>query len=497
MSNDYSHIAHDLAEGTAREKLRIESSVSHRTRNDLPTFYRYVVLDTIFDPHIIDETKLDHWENDLGVVNIKFAKVAPRNAIIARRIITNNSTHSENTMVLYPFLPPNISLPCNPGEHVWVMFEDQTGTKNDLGYWMWRIVGPHYVEDVNHTHPLRDGDPSFSPGIRELFNGSEPVYEINNGRAGVQDGERYTKAETATIPGGDIDAYKKLMTDSDAGRLNVYERVPRYRKRPGDVVLEGTNNSLIVLGRDRTGPVADYAQDATLGNVPQQSSDDTPALEGQGQIDIVVGRGETPVTGGDQVKNDVPTNELAKGPNQLVDAEGDPDFENDRSRLLVSQRTFVDTNFNLQDLNVEFSGGSFPGTANEQVTVVDNENGDGSIVLKTDKIRLIARSDIEFVVTGFDFDDNGKMSSTQDTTKWCALVLKANGDIVLRPAEQSYVKLGGDDAQYGLVCTDTPAPAANGQVAPVASPPILTTMGGQFATGIPGQGKLASKILVK
>lgn len=497
MSNEYSHIAHDLAEGSARSKLREQAAVSHGTRNDLPSFYRYVVIDTIFDPHIIDATKLDYWENDLGVVNIKYAVVAPRNAIIARRVISNNSTHSENTMILYPFLPPNISLPCNPGEHVWVMFEDQTGTQNDLGYWMWRIVGPHYAEDVNHTHPHREGDPSFTPGIKELFDGdAEPVYEVMNGRAGLQDGERYTKAETATIPGGDIDAYKKLMTESDAGRLSVYERVPRYRKRPGDVVFEGTNNTLIVLGRDRTGPVAVYESDDAQGQVPIPSADDSPPLEGQGQIDLVAGRGETEGTGGTEVENDVPAKEIGKGSNELAPDEGDPDFANDRSRVLISQRTFVDANFGIDSFNSEFGGGSFPGAANDEISVIDSEEGDGGIVIKTDKIRLIARSDIEFLVTGFELDENGRMRTVEDTTKWCAIVMKANGDIVFRPAEQGYIKLGGDEADKGLVCTDLPAPAADGKVAPVAAPPILTTMGGQFATGNPGQGMLATKILV-
>ena len=496
-SSEYSHRAHDLAEGTARNRLREESALTHGSRSDLPTFYRYVVLETIFDPHIIDATKIDYWEKDLGVANIKYATVAPRNAIIARRIVTNNSTHSENTVVLYPFLPPNLSLPCKPGEHVWAVFEDQTGTKNDLGYWMWRIVGPHYAEDVNHSHPHRSGDPSFSPGIRELFEGnSDPVYEIKNGLAGEIDGERYTKAETATIPGGDVDAYKKLMQESDGGRVSVYERVPRYRKRPEDVVLEGTNNTLIVLGRDRTGAAADYDQDDIQGQVPLPPPDDSPPLEGAGTIDIVAGRGETEITGGVAVENDLPAEEIGKGSEQVSENEGDPDFENDRSRVYVTQRTFVDTNFGIDGFNAQFGGGKLSGEANEEKTVVDSDDGDGAIVIKTDKIRLIARSDVEFVVTGFEVGENGRMTSVADDSKWCAIVMKANGDIIFKPADQGYLKFGGEDADKGLVCTDLPVPAKAGVVPPAATPPILTTMGGQFATGVPGQGMLATKILV-
>lgn len=490
--SDYTHRAHDFAEGTAREKLREDAMLSYGSRSDLPLFYRYVVLETIFDPHIIDASKIDYWERDLAVSNIKYATVAPRNAIIARRIINNNSTHSENTMVLYPFLPPNVSLPCKPGEHVWVMFEDPTGTKNDLGYWMWRIVGPHYAEDVNHSHPHRAGDPSFTPGIKDFFEGTtQPVYEINNGVSGEANGQRFVKAETATIPGGDVDAYKKLMLDSDAGKLSVYERVPRFRKRPEDVVLEGSNNTLIVMGRERSGPVAEYEASEVQGQTPTAIGE-----EGSGAIDLVAGRGETETTGGVVVENDVPTKEIGKGTNELSPAEGDPDYMNDRSRVLISQRTNVDSKFNLGGFNAEFSAGSIQGTSSDVIGVEDNAAGDGAIVIKTDKIRLIARSDVEFIVTGFDIGPNGKMTSSDDTSRWSSVVMKANGDIIMRPAEQGYIKLGGDDADKGLVCTDMPVVAANGKIPAVAAPPLLTTMGGQFATGIAGQGMIATKILV-
>lgn len=501
MTTEYDHIAHDFAEGRGREKLRNRAETEHGSRADLPTLYRYVVLETIFDPHIIDATKIEYWENDLGVSNIKHAIVAPRNAIIARRVANNNSTHSGTVMVLYPFMPPNLAMPCKPGEHVWVVFEDQMGTKNDLGYWMWRIVGPQHAEDVNHTHPHRANDPSFSPGIKEQFDGDvQPVYEIRNGDTGIENGERYTKAETASIPDGNEDAYKELMNDSDGGRLSVYERVPRFRKRPGDMVLEGTNNTLIVLGRDRTAAVASYENDPVQGQVPTTPPEDSSDLEGQGSIDIVVGRGETETTGGITVENDLPGKEIAKGNDERVPDEGDPDYANDRSRILISQRTFVDTNFGIDGFNAEFGGGKFPGTPdNDDVpkTVSDSSEGDGAIVIKSDKVRLIARSDIEFLVTGFTLDESGRMTTDDDQSRWCAIVMKTNGDIVMKPADQGYIKLGGEDADKGLVITDTPAPAENGRVARIATPPILTTMGGQFATGNPGQGMLATKILVK
>lgn len=54
----------------------------------------------------------------------------------------------------------------------------------------------------------------------------------------------------------------------------VTEEIPKFRRRDGDVVSEGRNNSLIVLGRDRTG-------DVDSGNGSQKDA---------GSITLVVGR---------------------------------------------------------------------------------------------------------------------------------------------------------------------------------------------------------------
>lgn len=492
--SEYENIAEAFAEGLGRDKLRDRSLLEHGSKTDLPIFYRYVIIETISDPSIIDAVKLDYWERDLNVSNIKHATVAPRNSVIARRIVTNASTHSENVMILYPFMPQHLAMPSKPGEIVWVTFEHQSGTKNDLGYWLWKIVGPTHVDDTNYSHYHRANDPSFVPGIKDIFNGEgEPVYEIKNGDAGVEDGERFTKAETASIPSGDEDEYKKLLLDSDGGKLSAYEPVPRYKKRPGDQVIEGSNNTIIVLGRNRTGPIAEYESTDNMGQVPQ---DQNPDIK-QGSIDLIVGLGQTAETGAEPVENDAGFEEIKKGNLDSNPNEGNPDYSADRSRILMSLTSKIDEDFDLTSFNSSnFSGGAIDGGADSNNSVQDSSDGQSGIVIKTDKIRLIARSDVEFIVTGHTLDDNGKMVTNTDESKWCAVVLKTNGDIVIKPADQSYIKLGGDNADKALICTDAPAPAVNGKIAPAAVPPILTTMGGQFATGVPGQGMLATKILV-
>lgn len=506
MATEYDNLSKEFAEGRGRATAAQRAALGGSSQSGLPLFQRYVVLDVIFDPQIIDAKKLEHWEHDLGVSNIKYGVTPPRNAIIARRVQNNKSSPSEQAMILYPFFPPQLSLPCQPGEHVWVMFEDPTGTRKDLGYWMCRIVTSGHAEDVNHTHPHRSHDQSFVPGIKELFEGSDAaVYEFRNGVVAVQDGERYTIPETATLPGGD-DAYKLLMTESDGGKLVHHEAVPRYRKRPSEYVLEGGNNTLITLGRDRSGPVAAYKDDDERGQIPKIPSDDVDA-DGAGAIDLVVGRGQTESTGGKRVENELGKSELDKSFKGAVAAEGDPDYMTDRSRVLISQKTPVDQRFGLSSFNSEFADGSIQGGSSPTVGVKDgSEDGDGAIVVKTDKLRLIARSDVEILVTGFERNDDGTMEASDDPDRYCALVLKANGDIVLRPSVLGFVKLGGDDANMGIVCSDVPVVASEGAV---SGPPLLTTMGGSVggavATGpgknkgalAPGQGKYASKVLIK
>jgi hypothetical protein len=515
MSEQNFKLTKHFAEGNALDVQRTRASYEHATKNDLPLLYRYVVLETIFDPTIIDNNKLSYFQHSLRVANMHFAKVLPRNTIIGRRISSPGVAAVSTSLFLFPLLPPSISLPCKPGEHVWVMFENQAGTSNDLGYWMCRIVEPGFVDDVNHTHAPRSLDPSFTPGIKDQFEGStEPVYELRNGRADERDGQRYTIAETALIPGAE-NTYEKLSSDTDGGKTVIKEAVPRYRKRPGDTALEGSNNSLIVLGTDRNGEVAQYEIDASGMKVALGFPEKDDQDPGTAMIDLVVGRGQTEKTSGKKVDvksisgHKLNHKELGKSAKELVKNEGDPDLINDRSRILISQRTKVDKNFGIDTFNAKLSTGPIQGVSSDQTkkNVKDSEKGDGAVVIKSDKIRLISRTDIELLVTSnVERDVNGNLVSSTNEDDFAVLVIKANGDIVLRPAKKGYIKLGGDDADKGLVCSDLPATGVDGIV---TGAPLTTTMGGLFAGSklegsdkngpalAPGQAKFASKILVK
>lgn len=437
------------AEGTHEGVLKTRSAYDHGARGEVPTFYRYVVLETVFDPTLVDDNKASYWEHQLGVVNSHLSKQLPRNAIIAQRIMDGRST-VEPPMFLFPFFPPTLSMPCQPGEHVWVMFESVGNKQTDLGYWMCRIVGPGYVEDSNHTHAPRERDPSLNPGTKSMFDGKGSVApDFRNGNADVdaQTGERYTLAETATISGTDEKAYEKLITDTDGGKLSHIEAVPRYRKRPGELALEGTNNTLISLGRDRTGAAAKLKADSTQGKIVDSLPDpDVPLnTDGAGSIDIVVGRGQTAKTLGKVVKNSLGFTELDKLTKNIAPAEGDPDMVSDRSRVLLSQKTRVDKNFNVSDFNEGLKGGA----------VKESTSGAGAVAIKSDKVLVVGRKDFQIIVTGNGAtDDAGLPKDNGSSSKWSTVIVKENGDVYVQPASNQMFQVETDSVSLKIEPSD-------------------------------------------
>lgn len=475
LPKDPRSISHDVAQGNFVDHRSIENPSA-----TFPIWVRMVVLDVIFDPHIIDDVKIDYWEHVLKVNNIRIARVLPRNTIIAQRIFVGSSPSSDNPVFVYPMMT-HLNLPCKAGEHVWVMFENPT---SELGFWMCRIAEPHIIDDINHTHSPRQFDASLSATNKDTFDGTGgSKHEFRNGITDSANGERYSRGSTQFIPGSE-DEYEKLMTESDAGRITVHEPVPRIRKRPADLVIEGSNNASITIGTDRSGPVAKYEQDETRGSIPKPTED----IQGTaGSIDMVTGRGETQSTGGHVVTSTKLAGgdfkkELAKTTKELVPSEGDPDYKNDRSRVLISQKTKVDANFSIANFNTK------------TFDISDADDGSGAIVLKSDKIRLIARQDLEIMVSGF-ATTNGKIADNDDASKYASIVLKSDGTIILKPADHAVLKLGGEDANLAVL-TAPAITGVNDKSGIVTAPPQISSMGGSIGAG-PGNAQFSTKVLLK
>ena len=464
-----------------------------------PNFVRMIVLEVISDPLIIDNDKIDYWENVLGVSNIRFAKILPRNSIIAQKTLKGLGGVSL-PMFLFPFFPSHLSLPCKPGEMVWAMFENPNAKIKEMAYWMCRISEPNIIDDVNHTHHPAQFDPSLSldeEGSTEArySENDKPVYELRNGKVLVskEDKTRFLLDKSRVLPSDDEEVFEKLLKDTDAAKMMQYESIPRYKKRPGDVVLEGTNNTLISLGTDRSGPIAFFnfgnPDDDGRAITPKPTNDLTGSA---GAIDIVAGRGMEYTTGGIPAKTqrilDGTTlkNEIGKTYKEISLYEGDPDFLNDRSRILVSQRTKVDNKFGVE------------GYLKSSLGIEDAKDGDSAIVIKSDKIRIIARSDLSLIVTNYtttgslsEGSNNGLDFKKENSllSDWASITIKTNGDIVFSPSTSGVVKLGGDDADRAILCTSKPATRDDGTV---QSPPIATTAGG-FVGSAGGNIDIAAK----
>ena len=128
------------------------------------------------------------------------------------------------------------------------------------------------------------------------------------------------------------------------------EGVPAFNNAPSEKVIQGQNNSWIVLGRDRPGSKA-----SGYGGKGHTQS---------GCIDICAGR-----LGARARERDSENNRIY----------ADPDFGSDAARIYLSQKTDVDKNFNL-------ARGS-----------VGNSSTKSAIGMKADAIRIIGREGIKLI----------------------------------------------------------------------------------------------------
>lgn len=481
------NISKFIAEGTAYSRLQTINSYGMNIRRDVSIYSRMVVIDVIFDPNHISQNIDDYYAlySGMNVSNLDYLAALPRNSIVAAPV---GEIGSQSPMFLIPFFPPNIAMPVKPGEQIWVFFEDET-TITKMGYWISRVNDFFHVDDVNHTHPPRLFDPSMLQQTAADEN-TQPSYEFRNGVVTTNaDGERYTLSETAFLPGGD-DAFERVLTKTRSSKIIDYESVPRIRKRPADFNLEGSNNQLISLGTDRGSNVVEYTDQGDNVSVDIPESD----LRGKsGMIDMVVGRGTTPETSGEIVTNSLEREELGKAISQVSQGEGNPDFKNDRSRVIITQKSgkLIDGRMNSAvDAYVEL-------TKSNNSTIDENEEGvdfSGAAV-KSDKIRLIARSDIVLISTNYEVDAEGIIRDIEDIDQLSSITIRPNGDIIIKPGNQGVVKIGGEDADRAILCTSEPTTVTEGGVDHPGS--MVSTMGGHVGTGAGQQGTFSSKILVK
>lgn len=384
------------------------------------------------------------------------------------------------SIVLYPFFS-HIAAPVKTGEHVWVIFE--LSDERNLGYWMTRAVEPRHVEDKNYTH----SDRKWSQGGDATLTEKAGAAPADDPAPGFPNGLDVPEAFTL-VQAGAKNAYDELVKGSDASKVHVTEPVPRFRKRPADHTIEGSNNTLIVLGQDRSGIPVEYDGKGNAVAVPK--SDQTKLA---GAIDIVVGRGQ------DKKKNAPTTIKNSRGETETdkrltedieLPTEGDVDFETDLSRVFVSMLTDVDERLGFNP--------ALPNTVEET-----NVQPAPAFVAKSDTLRLVARRDIKIVVAPLGADVEA------DPELFASIIMKSTGDIIFIPSKDGVIKLGSEFADRAILCTDMPAHDANGLPLIDLTKPvpggkvtydgIETTMGGKVGsskTNGANLGTFCTKVLV-
>jgi len=291
----------------------------------------------------------------------------PRGSFVGRIVSNAADTHSadDELLVYWPMFPHHVE-PIKESEHAYVIFEDQEQTH---GLWLCRISEPKNIGNLNLT-----------PGTKRFVEDPENDFSSVTAEQEVQDLDG--------DPGvAKIDPTFQVEEDS------VFE----FNQRVGDRVLHGSNNTTIIMSRDR---------------VNTKESGNT---EKAGAIDIVAGR----------------TGE-------------DIDLENDAARLLVSMSTSGDENFSIEG---------------EALTDTDRGGNPSYVLGKADQIRLVARKGMKIVVesgpTSIIVDADGKMSietSKSIDMKAPEVTIETEKDIVLDAGEKT--KIGSGDATEKLVKGD-------------------------------------------
>ena len=182
--------------------------------------------------------------------------------------------------------------------------------------------------------------------------------------------------------------------------------IPERFNRDGDCILSAKtlkmgqdNNTMIILGQDRTG-IGEWYSPAALGtDATKNTASGYSECMGAGAIDIVVGRRApfpVPIVGGElgPLLNTVGSRKK-KHPSlasvDLVDENGKtyphPGFMMDAARIYISQMSDIDHNFKISK---QISRNS--DTITRKPT--------SGIVLKADKVRLHARNDVKIVTGG-------------------------------------------------------------------------------------------------
>lgn len=336
-------------------------------------FYKGLVVDVLNSTSTASTTN-DSLSEIRKNITSDAMKNFPRNTIIVKTISEGLAKRTNTKTLCYPFFSSHLSMPLKVGEYVWFVYENPE-TKGSIAYWLSRVCEPDHVEDVNFSFAARTYvqiPEKRAKRTSDKFEG-EPADE----------GEQQTYSWQS--PTSDPEEMIRLV--EHAKQVHRFEAVPRYTKRSGDLVLQGSNNSLIMLGEER-GQWAENAGMVASANTPEGG-----ISAGHPAIDIVVGRGlKDPTESGNfrSVKGKKLTNEFGveeTDKREKSNVEGDAHFKVDATRVYLTA--------NSDDVNSAFHpdfllGVTYPNSRAGGEAPPPRSKGAFALI-KSDNLRLIAR----------------------------------------------------------------------------------------------------------
>jgi len=358
-----------------------------------------VVVEVLYGPGVFGPEMQAQLKATVGLNKEQYDRLstAPRNSCIVRQYGEGKGT-DQTTQLVFPFFPPHLCFPVKPGECVWLITPGVNELDPKESFWISRIPSTSIIDDPNYTHVPREKTTSNQP---------LPSSQKASGVYGLPNFSNFgdpppSKKPILAPPTGSSDVdppntFNLIVEESVSYPNFTPQPVPRFSKRIGDFVIQGSNNTLISLGEDRGWKYTDT--DVESRQTSNAVKHEGQELEFAGTIDIVAGRsrilpetqtavdaeGDAPVgTGFRTIDNSREYIENDKNPllNEFVHnpyTEGDPDFRTDAARIYVSMKTSGDMNFGLNRdetaPGVWVEGSDFvPGTPGDDSTGSDPED---------------------------------------------------------------------------------------------------------------------------
>jgi hypothetical protein len=357
---------------------------------------------------------------------------------------------------------------------------------NHGGFWITRITGTRLSEDLNFTHIDRDLDlrsmctlagkdphevlgfnpdgdpqeyfPNFPNGIQAML---DPDSDIDNDQLG-EENHSFTLGNTA-------DAYDVIQSTSKSVREPV---PPPYKHKPGEFVINGSNNTRIMLG--------------TLGSPVKASPTDEPGSNlSQGIISLTVGHGLAgagtinPI----QSAGSLGAYEQEKCPELRSDIEvslDDPNYVNWVSSMhgasspQAELSIMTSANPNGKYIDGASYSSTFPSTVKNAEPVLSRPANVHQVSTQVDTLVVGCLDEPGSVITGLadHIRFGGRESLRIGVDGGAEIILHRDGNIFLKPGPDGQVYLGGgpdelvdelatDDMEVATYCDIVTYPSAD------------------------------------